>query len=79
MYDLLRIQKPVYQYLPVFFFGISKTVLGRYRYSLGVIHPMKTQNNDIQKFILFTEMIKIPYFSYEKVKLATYPLWINAE
>ena len=34
MCDLLRIQKPVYRYLPVFFSGISKTVLGRYRYSL---------------------------------------------
>ena len=30
-------------------------------------------------FILFTKMTKIPYFSYEKVKLALYPLWINAE
>ena len=28
--------------------------------------------------ILFTEMTKIPYFSYERVKLALYPLWINA-
>ena len=34
MCDLLKVQKPVYCYLPVFFFGISKTVLGRYRYSL---------------------------------------------
>ena len=29
--------------------------------------------------ILFTEMTKIPYFSYEKVKLALYTLRINAE
>ena len=28
---------------------------------------------------LFTKMTKIPYLSYEKVKLALYPLWINAE
>ena len=35
MCDLLRIQKPVYRYLPVFFSSILKTVLGRYRYSLG--------------------------------------------
>ena len=27
--------------------------------------------------ILFTEMMKIPYFSFEKLKLAFYPLWIN--
>ena len=30
-------------------------------------------------FILFTAMTKIPYFSYDKVKLALYPLWISAE
>ena len=34
MRDLLRIQKPVYRYLSLFFSGISKMVLGRYRYSL---------------------------------------------
>ena len=31
-------------------------------------------------FILFTEMTQIhAYFSYEKVKFALYPLWINAK
>ena len=46
MCDLLRIQKPVYRYLPVFFSGISKTVLGRYRYSLVTI-PLQTINNNV--------------------------------
>ena len=28
-------------------------------------------------YVLFTEMTKIPYFSYEKVKLALYPRWMQ--
>ena len=30
-------------------------------------------------FILYTEMTKISYFSYEYVRLALIPLWIDAE
>ena len=30
-------------------------------------------------FILYTEMTKISYFSYENVRLALIPLWIDAE
>ena len=29
--------------------------------------------------ILYTEMTKISYFSYENVRLALIPLWIDAE
>ena len=30
-------------------------------------------------FMLYTEMTKISYFSYEYVRLALIPLWIDAE
>ena len=38
-----------------------------------------TPSIDIKGMYIDTEIMKIPYFSYEKVKLALYPLWINAE
>ena len=66
MCHLLRIQKPVYLYLPVFFFGISKTVLGRYRYSL--MNCMNCTYLQIQRYPKMTEltiiaMIMIAIFS----------------
>ena len=48
------------------------------RYDIAMSEVMMSSPHNFP-FILYTEMTKISYFSYENVRLALIPLWIDAE